>query len=82
MKKFLLLLIVSCGVGCGSLHADYISKDRADYDAMQPCISAGIEAVGADTLEGKAFKLLNTSRRGRLEAAEEKIKKQEAADGS
>jgi hypothetical protein len=80
VKKFLLLLIVSCGVGCGSLHADYIEKDRADYDAMQPCIEAGILSVGADTLDGKAYRVLNTSRDGRIVAAEEKIAKQKAAE--
>ena len=72
------MLIVSCGVGCGSLHADYIAKDRATYDAMQPCIDAGIDAVGSSTLEGRSFKLLNRSWDGRLDAAEEKVKKQEA----
>ena len=60
------------------MHAEYIEKDRADYDAMQPCIEAGIVAVGSTTLDGRAYRVLNTSRRGRLEAAEEKIAKQEA----
>lgn len=78
MKKFLLLLIVSCGVGCGSLHADYVASDRATYKAMQPCIDAGISAVGSSTLEGKSFRLLNRSWDGRLDAAEEKIIKQSA----
>ena len=78
MKKFLLLLIVSCGVGCGSLHADYVASDRATYEAMQPCIDAGISAVGG--IEGKAFRLLNRSWDGRLDAAEEKIKKQSAGE--
>lgn len=66
-------------VGCGSLQADYIAADRKDYDAMQPCIEAGILGVGTDTLEGKAFRLLNNSRDGRIVAAEEKIAKQEAS---
>lgn len=61
------------------MHADYIEKDRADYNAMQPCIDAGISAVGSETLEGRSFRVLNTSRRGRIEAAEEKIKKQKEA---
>jgi len=78
VKRFLLSLIVICGVGCGNLHADYIAADRADYDAMQPCIDAGIAAVGSTSLEGRSFRVLNTSREGRLVAAEEKIAKQEA----
>jgi len=44
---------------------------------MQPCIAAGIAAIGSETLEGKAFKLLNKSWNGKLIAAEEKIRKQE-----
>ena len=53
-----------------------MTKDRATYEAMQPCIDAGIAAVGSSTIEGRSFKVLNTSWDGRLDAAEEKIKKQ------
>jgi hypothetical protein len=74
MKRFLSVLILT--VGCGSLQADYVAADRATYKAMKPCIDAGIAAVG--TMEGKAYKLLVDSWDGRLVAAEEKIKKQEA----
>lgn len=61
-------------VGCGSLHADYVEKDRATYDAMKPFVERGIEAT-KDPTEKKAGKLLHRSWEGRLKAAEEKIKK-------
>ena len=58
--------------GCGSLQADYIKADRATYNGLQPCIDAGIAAVGTETLRGRAFDVLRRSWDGRLKAAEEK----------
>lgn len=60
-------------VGCGSLHDEYIARDRQTYEAMQPCIDAGIGAVGSQTLLGKSWRLLNGSWDGRVTAAEEKL---------
>ena len=76
MKRFLLGLGVCCAVGCGSLHADYVKKDRATYVGMAPVISAALVQMGASTLEGRATVLLYSSWDGRLDAAEEKIRKQ------
>lgn len=43
MKRFILpLMFVLCLVGCGSLHADYVAADRANYDAIAPVVSAYI----------------------------------------
>lgn len=55
------------------MHADYVEKDRATYLGMQPCIEAGIVAIGSGSLEGRSFQLLNNSWDGRLDAAEEKL---------
>ncbi len=73
MKRLLLGLMLCYAVGCGSLHADYVEKDRATYESLQRCITLGIAAVGSETLEGRAYSLVNRSWDGRVAAAEAKI---------
>lgn len=70
-------MLLACLVGCGTLHAEYVKADRETYHGMQPCIAAGICAVGTASLEGRAWDALNTSWDGRLLEAEAKIKKGE-----
>lgn len=70
------MFVVSALVGCGSLDAKYVEADRKTYEAIAPCISAGIESVGENSLKGRAWKLLYRSWDGRLDAAEEKVRGQ------
>lgn len=70
MKKLCCGLIVSVLVGCGSLNKAYVDADRSTWKAMQPCIEAGISAVGSRSLNGRAWSLLNRSWDGRILAAE------------
>lgn len=40
MKRFLLPILFALAlVGCGSLNADYVRADRANYDAIAPIVS-------------------------------------------
>ncbi|KKN05039.1 hypothetical protein LCGC14_1091490 [marine sediment metagenome] len=72
MQRFLILSLVCVLSGCGSLAEDYVRKDKATWEGLQPCVRAGIAAVG--TLDGRAFQALNKSWKARVDAGMEVVK--------
>ena len=74
MKKCLILFVLLTA-GCTStdLEADHVEKERTTYNSLQPFVLKGIEGYGAETVEGKAGKLLNESWDSRIKSYEKRI---------
>ena len=74
VQRFLILSLVCVLSGCGSLAEDYVRKDKATWEGLQPCVRAGIAAVGTESLKGRAFIQLNKSWKARVDAGMEVVK--------